>query len=343
MVLDEQATGTLLVMAAAMVFALVAFVIQADPLPLLPSTECRFLVNWAVSIVFMLIFRKSRGLYWLGPPELRGLLCLKSFFFVSYLTLWWASLRQVPIGDCIAIIYTAPIFVVILSRMILGEELAKEFPAQVVLNLTGIVLIVDPPFLHADGNASMYETLNKYSYLFTALAFCSIIPIVTRQTKDCSWIEVEHVSAILAAVVLNPALMCSSYVASGKLPDWPAAAPMDVFYIVLASLGGFVGLAMETKGYQLAEAGKASMYRPIEVPFAYVLQHFGTSAPVAPRAVLGALLIVISCGLGPLLQKMKELKADKEDVKKQPLLSVDVVTDPEASAAGVIAAAICVE
>merc|ERR1719324_1470381 len=101
--------GTAFVVGAAMVFALGALVVKTDTLPLLPATECRFAVSWVVAIVFMLMFRKSRGLSWFGPKELRKLLLLKSAVSFGFITLWWAALRKAPLGNCVAIIYCSPI------------------------------------------------------------------------------------------------------------------------------------------------------------------------------------------------------------------------------------------
>lgn len=133
---------------------------------------------------------------------------------------------------------------------------------------------------------------------------CSLCPIVTRKTKDCSWIEVEFVNALFAAAFLNPLLLGIQYAAFGIVPQIPATAPKEAVLIVLAAVGSFLGIAMETKGYQLAEAGKASMFRYIEVPFAYILQALGTNAPVSTDAILGSGLIIASCVLGVIGQRL---------------------------------------
>merc|ERR1712100_975241 len=95
----------------------------------------------------------------------------------------------------------------------------------------------------------------------------------------------------------NPVLFFLQYLLYGVVPMVPTAAPKETWLILLAAAGSFVGLGMETKGYQLAEVGKASMYRYVEIPFAYALQHFGTSQPVEIGAVVGSVLIITSCFL----------------------------------------------
>merc|ERR1711920_988528 len=97
--------------------------------------------------------------------------------------------------------------------------------------------------------------------------------------------------------------------------------PTEVGLIVLVAVGSFVGIAMETKGYQLAEVGKASMFRYVEIPFAYVLQHLGTSAPVTSQAVLGSTLILASCVLKLMWTEKKVDVTQEVDQKKQVLLA----------------------
>jgi drug/metabolite transporter (DMT)-like permease len=297
----EQVEGTILVVGAACVFALVALVVKKDPLPVLIATECRFLVSWAVAIAFMLIFRVSRGLHWFGPPELRMWLLLKCALSFVFISLWWTALRFAPVGDCIAIIYTSPIFTSLLSRLLLKELLPPEFPFQVLLVSTGTILVLNPPFMRAffvAPSGADAQAPSNHTFVFLALAACAVVPLVTKKARDCSWIEVEHVSACLASTVLNPSLLLGQYLISGSLPDTPSAAPGEIGLIILAAGGSFVGIAMETKGYQLADVGKATMIRYIEVPFAFVLQHFGTSDPVEMQAVLGSILILMSCFSG---------------------------------------------
>lgn len=302
----DQMYGTCLVVGAALMYAIVAFVVNTDPLPLLTAAESRFFVSWVVSSVFMLFYRKSRGLHWFGPPQLRGMLLLKATVSFSFITLWWAALRRAPIGDCIAIIYCAPVLTSVVSFIVLREALPRGFPLQVILVLAGSILVLDPPFLRSilDTSAKGAEEGPRADYTLTVLAllFGALAPLVTSSTKECSWIEVEHVSAAAACLFLDPALACAQYSWDGLLPMFPVLDPWEVLLIVLAAAGSFVAIAMETKGYQLAEPGKASMYRYVEIPFAYMLQHAVAGTEVQPRTIAGAALIISSCAIGALSQ-----------------------------------------
>lgn len=309
---EQQALGTLLVVAAAFTFAVVALVVNVDPVALLIATEARFLVCWAIAVCFMLYFKGSRGLMWFGPADIRGLLLLRASGSFGFQSLWWGALQKVPIGNCISIIYCSPVLTSTWSALFLGEKLPWFFPLQAALATAGMLLIVDPPFLHGEGlRENGGDMSSAYTMVFAGLVVCSINPIITRQTRSCSWIEVEHVCAFMASFVLNPLLLLVQCMLVEEMPALPSAAasPAEVGLIVTAALGAFAGVAMETKGYQLAEVGKASMFRYLEVPFAYMLQLLFTSEPVTLQALGGSLLIIACVALSP-ISKLLQARRD---------------------------------
>lgn len=296
----EQLEGTLLVVGAAFVFAIIGLVVTVDPLPLLATTQARFAVCWFVSLLFMCRYKTARDLRWFGPEKLRKLVFLKAVLSFTWVTLWWSALRRAPLGNCIAIIYCGPIITSIWSRCLLGERFGRFFPLQGLLVAGGVLLIVDPPFLHPKGAE---QAQGDYSFVFAGLMVNSMVPIVTRMTRACSWIEVEHVCGFTACLVLNPSLLLGQYLITGGGLQLPADAFRETALIVTAAFGTFAAVGMETKGYQLAEPGKAAMFRYIEVPFAYCLQLLGTSVPVRLGAVVGSVLVVTSVAISAVEQR----------------------------------------
>lgn len=305
--LSKQVVGTFLVVSAAFTFALVAFIVERDPLPTSLAAEARFIVCWLVSIVFMLRYRTERSLKWFGPSKMRWRLLFRGCLTCSFVTLWWAALPSAPLGDCIAVIYCAPIVTVCLSRVMLGEKVLAVFPIQALCAVAGAMFIVEPPFLVALLNPDRdARSGGDYSFVIGALLVGAVTPIVTRQTKEASWIEVEHVTSFAAVFVLNPLSICVQQAAKGEFVlDLPDIDAYGVGLVVLAAMGSFLGVAMQTRGYQLAEPGKAGMYNYLEIPFGYVLQVIGTDSPMTLFSIIGSCLILLSCLVGALAQVQK--------------------------------------
>ncbi|CAK9091821.1 unnamed protein product [Durusdinium trenchii] len=193
---NDEVEGTLLVVAAACVFAVVAVIVKTDPLPVLLATELRFVVSWIISIAFMLLFQKKLNLRWLGPPGSQRWLILKGVLQVSFITCWWTALQRAPVGNCVAIIYSSPILTSVFSRLLLKEPLGSQFPLQVLLSVIGVMLILGLPFHGllsvAFWRHSWSSSGEEYHFVFLALLFSALLPLVTKQTQECSWIEANQ-------------------------------------------------------------------------------------------------------------------------------------------------------
>ena len=71
-----------------------------------------------------------------------------------------------------------------------------------------------------------------------------------------------------------------------------------------ATFTGFVGLALQTLGYQLEEAARASVMTVLEIPFAYVLQHYCFREEITPLGLVGVSLICFATTLN-LLRRLQ--------------------------------------
>lgn len=300
-VAQNDSNGAILVIFAGMIFGLVALVVKKNPLPTTVATEARFFVGWIMSVVFMIGHRSDHALEWFGPAKIRWSLILRSILQVSFLTLWWAALPLAPLGDCIAIMYCAPLLTVLWSGIVLGEQMLTVFPIQALLATTGMCFIVQPSFLLSSLNLAPANTSGGEDYTLAVAAtfVSSIMPVVTRQTKEASWIEVEHAANFLAVFVLNPCVFFGlQFAKGGAVSALPSVSVSEVALVILASLASSVGVALQTCGYQMAEPGKASMFMYLEVPFAYLLQLIGTQSPISTNSIFGAILVLLACLLG---------------------------------------------
>lgn len=322
----KQVYGTCLVVAASLTFALVALIVKADPLPATVAAEVRFFVAWLMSVGFMVRYRKERALSWLGPAKMRRGLALRGFLICSFVTLWWAALPMAPLGDCIAIVYCGPLLTVCLSRVMFGEKMLQVFPIQAFLATAGMCMISQPPMLLSILNIAPASNTagGQYSLVIAAMIVSALIPLVTYSTKEASWIEVEHVTNFLAVFVLNPSVfVVQQFVTHEAVVALPPIDIWEVGLIVTAALGSFLGVAMQTRGYQMADPGKAGMFTYLEIPFAYLIQIIGTPNPVSLSSIIGAVLVVLSCLLGV----AAELRSSREKTEVEELVLKEHYTE----------------
>ena len=74
--------------------------------------------------------------------------------------------------------------------------------------------------------------------------------------------------------------------------------------IVCATFTGFLGLALQTLGYQLEQAARASVMTVLEIPFAYLLQYFLFREPITRLGLIGTSLVIAATGLN-LLRRLQ--------------------------------------
>ena len=64
--------------------------------------------------------------------------------------------------------------------------------------------------------------------------------------------------------------------------------------ILLTAVIGFVGLGLQTYGYQREKASRASVMNFIEIPFAYLLQDLMFHRRPNWRGIIGIVLVMVS-------------------------------------------------
>jgi len=298
--MSEQVYGTILVVGAAVTHALVAYIVKKDVLPISVAVECRFFVCWLMSVGFVLRYRSQYNLTWFGSADMRNGLIVRAILVITFVVVWWSSLNKAPLGDCVAVVYCFPVITVVLSRVFLGEEALAVFPFQVLMAISGVCFIMQPPLiLHALGLDNSKQS-SDYTLHVIAMLIAGTIPVVTRHTREANWIEVEHVTNCLSAFIFSPIFMTCQFLANGEAAVVvPSLGAQDMFLIVLVALGTFAGVAMQTQGYQMAEPGKAVMFTYLEIPFAYLLQMESKSS-IPSHSIFGAVLIFAACFLGAL-------------------------------------------
>ena len=143
----------------------------------------------------------------------------------------------------------------------------------------------------------------------TSAIIAGLLPVTTRVSKSCFWTAVNHVSSALSMLAFTPAAFVVWFSLDDTAWDQTASSlsSLDITFfdaetgglgklpcLLGATVTGFVGLALQTLGYQLEEAARASVMTVLEIPFAYVLQHYCFQEEITPLGLAGVGLIVLA-------------------------------------------------
>lgn len=278
----------------------------------------------------------SLALLLLGPAHLRGWLVLRGLLYWMFLACWWFALAMMPIGDATTIVYIGPIFTATFAYLFLGESIDWSFYPIAALDAVGLLLITQPTFIFGGEGSGAKDDGSYYIGAlssFVSAVVAGLLPICTRKSKACFWTAVNHCSSALSALVFTPAAIGIWFMVD---PEGPAkmvtslgelVQPEEFMMLRTTSMGddgteaikwqigrwplllgatvtGFLGLALQTLGYQLEEAARASLMTVLEIPFAYVLQYALFREPMTPLG-LGGVALVISATMLNLIRRLQ--------------------------------------
>lgn len=100
----------------------------------------RYLVNLALLLAVYLP-REGRAVF---ATRRTGLVLLRAGCLAAASLTIGLALRYMPVAETLAIVYLAPVLVVILGRMLLGEEVSWLGWAGVICGFAGVLLIIRP-------------------------------------------------------------------------------------------------------------------------------------------------------------------------------------------------------
>ncbi len=141
---------------------------------------------------------------------------------VAAALIFYAATQRLPFADLVALSYSAPIFVALLSRLLIGERVSPLSGACIALGLLGVFVVAPPTRLEVWSLAALVMA-----------ALNAVCILVTRQTARSDGPAATALVFVLAGTVLTlPAAMVDF--------KTPSLADGPTFLL----LGGAAGLAI---------------------------------------------------------------------------------------------------
>ncbi|MBL8704371.1 MAG: DMT family transporter [Rhodospirillales bacterium] len=131
----------------------------AASLPLLQVAWARYFFHLVATLPFILA---RHGLRALWPPSpwlqlLRGALLLCST------TCFYAGLRYLPLADCVAVLFVAPLFVTVVAPFVLGEKVGIRRYLAAAVGFAGALVIIRPGG-ETTGWAALFPLVSGFCY-----------------------------------------------------------------------------------------------------------------------------------------------------------------------------------
>ena len=219
-----------------------------------------------------------------------GVHALRNLLMVCAAGAFIGALAGLPLAEATALWFVAPLFVVLLGALLLGERITRAGAAALVVGLAGMMLILrpgtaafDPAALLAIGGAVLY-----------ALAMVS-----------ARWIDARD--SIWTILVSTPAFG-ALYTSFTLLQDWPTAQEGDVAAFAIMAVCGTAGITLLTQSFRLGSVGVVAPFEYTVLLWASLLGWMLWGSVPSVWVYAGAALIVGS-SLALLWRERAALKA----------------------------------
>jgi len=222
-------------------------------------------------------------------------LAARSAVQATGIMIYFGCLGFLSVAQAAAGLFTAPIFVLLITRFAYGYPLGPVRIAAVALGFVGVLLVLQP------GVQTQLSWVSAVPVL--AGAFYALGNIATRE-----WCAEETAEAMTLGFFI--ALGLGGLIGVIALAFWDPAVPpgMDGFILrgwvmpsstffywtIVQAVGSILGIGLMIKGYQLAEASRVSIIEYIILPVSAGWSFLLWGESLAPSAFLGLGLIFIA-------------------------------------------------
>ena len=224
MTTDRILPGVALMLAFCMLAPLldVSSKLAAATIPVGQITAARFLVQGALMLPVALIMR----LAWAVSPRMAGLILLRAIFLILSTYCFVAAIRVMPIADTLAITFVEPFILLLLGRLLFGDEVGPRRIAASMVGFGGALLVIQPS-LAVFGEVALYPLGTAFFFAFYML--------ITRFIST----EVHPVTMQMHTSIAGT-LICIPGMALLDGTGIPSLAPLHYVEIVAAVALGYL-------------------------------------------------------------------------------------------------------
>lgn len=228
----------------------------------------------------------------LRPRNLRAV-AARSVIHGTAILLYFGSLAFLPVPVVAAGLFSAPIFVLLMSRFVYHQPIGPFRIAAVAIGFLGVILVLGPSGDTGPGLATFLPVL--------AGAFYAMSNVATRQWCAGESAEVLTTAFFVALGIIGLAGLAGLAVWSPVVPDGPdgfvlrgyvAPTGTFLFWTFVQAVASLLGVGLMVRAYQLAEASRVSVFEYLILPISAFWTWILWGEGLGPQAIAGMCLIV---------------------------------------------------
>ncbi len=209
----------------------------------------------------LLLVHFDGGLRSLFTPATRAMIWRGVVMFVAY-TAYYLALAALPMATTVALYFSAPLFITILSVFFLSEKVGPRRWIALVAGFAGVLIMVRP-----GGDlfewAAILPVLSGFAYAISMIGARRL-----GTTQSASALAFWGNAVFLAAALAMSAVLGSGGFAQETHPSlafllrgWVTPTPFDLTLMMACGVIAAIGLTLLTQAYRI---GEASVVTPFE-------------------------------------------------------------------------------
>ncbi len=256
----DSARGVALLVAGIAVFSVQDLILKliSGAYPLHQAMVLRSLT--ALPLLLLLVHRDG-GLTTLFTPGTRAMILRGGVMFTAY-TAYYLALAALPMATTVALYFSAPLFITILSVLILKETVGPRRWLALMAGFTGVLIMVRPGGDLFDW-AALLPVLAGLTYAISMISARRLGSTETAPALAFWGNAVFLAAAIVMSLILGPGNHADDAHPSLAflLRGWVMPTAFDLMLMMACGVIAAIGLTLLTQAYRVAES---SVVTPFE-------------------------------------------------------------------------------
>lgn len=241
------------------------------------------------------------------PVNLRAVVARSTIHGLA-MVIYFGALAFLDVALVAAGLFTAPIFVLLISRFAYGHAIGPVRIVAVLLGFAGVILVLGPEAMSGASLAALLPVLSGAMYAMGNIATREWCPQESAETLLAGFFIALGVIGAVGMAVLSVWPISVPAGADGFLqrgPVWPTSAFW--FWTFVQAAGSLLGVGMMIRAYQITDASRASVLEYVILPASAFWTYALWGKTLAPLAIAGMVLIVAAGAMIALRAKVQEV------------------------------------
>lgn len=228
-----------------------------------------------VGFVIVSAVLTATGRWSVVPTRRPGLHLLRNTVHFTGQNLWFFAISIAPLAQVFALEFTMPLWVIVLSPLVLGERMTPMRALSALVGFIGILIVARPT----------PDTLN--AGIIAAATAAIFFAVTTMSTKRLTRTEsIGCIMFYLTLIQLVLGLICAGYDGDIALPD-ATALP----FVIVIALGGLIAHFCITNALDIAPASVVAPFDFARLPTIVIVGMLLYNEQVDIWVIVGAVLI----------------------------------------------------